>query len=86
MASWYSEGAMGLGSLFAVVSGKGGTGKTSVCAGIATALAEAGRSVLCVDCDVGLPDGSYLRPEYRETYAKIPYTSMEHLDMETVML
>ena len=45
---------MGLGSLFAVVSGKGGTGKTSVCAGIATALAEAGRSVLCVDCDVGL--------------------------------
>ena len=35
---------------------------------------------------MGLPDGSYLRPEYRETYAKIPYTSMEHLDMETVML
>lgn len=35
---------------------------------------------------MGLPDGSYLRPEYRDTYAKIPYTSMEHLDMETVML
>ena len=35
---------------------------------------------------MGLPDGSYLRPEYRETYAKIPYTSMENLDMETVML
>ena len=43
-----------MGELFAVVSGKGGTGKTSVCAGIATALAEAGKRVLCVDCDVGL--------------------------------
>lgn len=43
-----------MGELFAVISGKGGTGKTSVCAGIATALAEAGKNVLCVDCDVGL--------------------------------
>ena len=43
-----------MGELIAVVSGKGGTGKTSVCAGIATALAESGRRVLCVDCDVGL--------------------------------
>lgn len=45
---------MGLGEIFAVVSGKGGTGKTSVCAGVATALAESGRRVLCIDCDVGL--------------------------------
>lgn len=45
---------MALGELIAVVSGKGGTGKTSVCAGIATALAESGKKVLCVDCDVGL--------------------------------
>lgn len=43
-----------MGELIAVVSGKGGTGKTSVCAGLATALAEAGKKVLCVDCDVGL--------------------------------
>jgi len=43
-----------MGQLYAVASGKGGTGKTSVCAGLATALAEAGRKVLCVDCDVGL--------------------------------
>lgn len=43
-----------MGELYAIVSGKGGTGKTSVCAGIATALAEAGRNVLCIDCDVGL--------------------------------
>jgi len=43
-----------LGELFAVLSGKGGTGKTSVCAGVATALAEEGKRVLCIDCDVGL--------------------------------
>jgi septum site-determining protein MinD len=46
--------AMCMGELIAILSGKGGTGKTSVCAGIATALAQAGNSVLCVDCDVGL--------------------------------
>ncbi len=43
-----------MGELYAIVSGKGGTGKTSVCAGIATALAETGKKVLCIDCDVGL--------------------------------
>ncbi|MDO5400966.1 MAG: AAA family ATPase [Eubacteriales bacterium] len=43
-----------MGELIAVLSGKGGTGKTSVCAGVATALAAAGKRVLCIDCDVGL--------------------------------
>ena len=43
-----------MGEVIAVLSGKGGTGKTSVCAGIATALAEEGRKILCIDCDVGL--------------------------------
>ena len=43
-----------LGELIAVLSGKGGTGKTSVCAGIAVALAAEGKRVLCIDCDVGL--------------------------------
>ena len=43
-----------MGEILAVVSGKGGTGKTSVCAGIATALAEQKKRVLCIDCDVGL--------------------------------
>lgn len=40
--------------LIAVLSGKGGTGKTSLCAGIATALAKSGEKVLCIDCDIGL--------------------------------
>ena len=43
-----------MGEALAVLSGKGGTGKTSVCAGIATALAQSGERVLCIDCDVGL--------------------------------
>ena len=43
-----------MGELIAVLSGKGGTGKTSVCAGIAAALAVKDCRVLCVDCDVGL--------------------------------
>ena len=43
-----------VGELIAVLSGKGGTGKTSVCAGVATALAQMGEKVLCIDCDIGL--------------------------------
>ena len=43
-----------MGEVLAVLSGKGGTGKTSVCAGVATALAEADLDVLCIDCDIGL--------------------------------
>ena len=43
-----------MGVTIAVVSGKGGTGKTSVCAGVAIAMAQSGLRVLCVDCDVGL--------------------------------
>ncbi len=43
-----------MGELIAILSGKGGTGKTSVCAGVATALAQRGEQVLCIDCDVGL--------------------------------
>jgi len=43
-----------MGECIAVVSGKGGTGKTSFTAGAGAALALAGRRVLCVDCDIGL--------------------------------
>ena len=42
-----------VGELIAIVSGKGGTGKTSLCAGIGQALSEDQR-VLCIDCDVGM--------------------------------
>jgi septum site-determining protein MinD len=43
-----------VGEIIAVLSGKGGTGKTSITAGLSTALAKEGNRVLCVDCDVGL--------------------------------
>ena len=43
-----------MGELIAVLSGKGGTGKTTVCAGISCALALQGQRVLTIDCDVGL--------------------------------
>lgn len=35
---------------------------------------------------MGIPDARYLRPEYREAYEKIPYTSLQNLDMETVTM
>ncbi len=43
-----------IGEVIAVVSGKGGTGKTSFVANVGMALAFMGYSVLCLDCDVGL--------------------------------
>ena len=43
-----------MGQAIAVVSGKGGTGKTSFVANVGMALAQMGHSTLCLDCDVGL--------------------------------
>lgn len=43
-----------MAQIIGFLSGKGGTGKTSVCAGLSTALAASGKKVLCIDCDVGL--------------------------------
>lgn len=43
-----------MGRILAFVSGKGGTGKTSMCAAVASCLAALNRQVLCIDLDVGL--------------------------------
>ena len=43
-----------MGTVLAVISGKGGTGKTSLCAGVASCLAADGLRVLCIDADLGL--------------------------------
>lgn len=43
-----------MGQIISVVSGKGGTGKTTMCAGLASCLAAEGSRVLCIDMDVGL--------------------------------
>ena len=43
-----------MGVAVVVASGKGGTGKTSLSAGVGSALAMHGKRTLCLDCDVGL--------------------------------
>lgn len=43
-----------MGQVIAVVSGKGGTGKTSFTALVGAALARLGYRTLCMDCDIGL--------------------------------
>ncbi len=45
-----------MGTAIMVTSGKGGTGKTSLTAGVASCLAALGRRVLCIDTDIGLRD------------------------------
>ena len=42
-----------MGEVIAIVSGKGGTGKTSLCAAIGQALAAQEKTVLCIDADAG---------------------------------
>ena len=35
---------------------------------------------------MGVPDARYIRPEYRTVYEAIPYTSLENLDVETILM
>ena len=43
-----------MSEVLVISSGKGGTGKTTLCAGIASCLAAMGQRVLAIDCDIGL--------------------------------
>ncbi len=43
-----------MGTVISIVSGKGGVGKTTLCANLAFALAMAGHSVVAIDGDMGL--------------------------------
>ena len=43
-----------MGEVISVFSGKGGTGKTTLCAALATCLAAEKKRVLCIDADIGL--------------------------------
>ncbi len=43
-----------MGSVIAVTSGKGGTGKTAVTANLGAALAQRGKKALLIDTDIGL--------------------------------
>ena len=43
-----------MGTAIMVTSGKGGTGKTSLTAGVSSCLAALGKRILCIDLDIGL--------------------------------
>ncbi len=43
-----------MGEVITIISGKGGTGKTTICAAVATCLAAEKKRVLCIDADIGL--------------------------------
>ena len=43
-----------MGTAVMITSGKGGTGKTSLTAGVSSCLAALGHRVLCIDLDIGL--------------------------------
>lgn len=52
----------------AIASGKGGTGKTTVAVNLAVAVAETGRAVQYIDCDVEEPNGHiFLKPNITES-------------------
>ncbi len=43
-----------MAEIFVVASGKGGVGKSTFVAGISKGLAELGKKILAIDCDIGL--------------------------------
>ena len=63
----------------AIASGKGGTGKTTVAVHLAAYLAEQGRSVQYLDCDVEEPNGHlFLKPQIEHSEAaSIPIPSID---------
>ncbi len=50
----YSEKGEFMGKIISVASGKGGTGKSTVCVTLGMALVKRGHSVLLIDCDSGM--------------------------------
>lgn len=70
-------GIEGIGAIFAVASGKGGVGKSTVAANLAVALARSGRRTGLCDCDIYGPSmalmfGSNERPYADEENRIIP--------------
>jgi len=54
--------------VIAVASGKGGTGKTTIAINLACSIAQMGKTVQYLDCDVEEPNGHiFLKPDIEET-------------------
>ena len=43
-----------MGKVIAITSGKGGTGKSTICVSLGAALVKRGYRVLLIDCDSGM--------------------------------
>jgi MinD-like ATPase involved in chromosome partitioning or flagellar assembly len=66
-----------MGTVISIVSGKGGVGKTTLCANLAFALAMAGHSVIALDGDMGLRNlGGAPRYEHASTEQVMNQLSM----------
>ena len=69
------------GSIIAVASGKGGTGKTTIAANLAQYVSSLGQKVQYLDCDVEEPNGHiFLKPHInrrQEVTVNVPQVDLE---------
>jgi MinD superfamily P-loop ATPase len=62
--------SIGTSMQIAIASGKGGTGKTTIATNLACSIAQMGRTVQYLDCDVEEPNGHiFLKPDIEETHS-----------------